>query len=1161
MSLLDTIHINSNYTRSINIERDAGAVSVIKNYIPTSRALQTLSRIEESFCTENILRSWALVGPYGSGKSAFAVFLSHLLGHKNNPTTQKALEILCDADAELSIKFYNEIKASKGFLNVLLTGTPESLSKRFIKILHEAAENYWQNKSGRTPAIVGKLHSASNKGKVSINEIMELLSELQRAVFKSKGKGILIVFDELGKFLEYEARHYGANDIYLLQALAEHAYSGRDANLYIVVLMHQGFEQYARGLGENLRNEWAKVQGRYENIPFLESSEQILRIVGKAIEHDFTDKQKNALKKKCLAMAKVLADQKALPHAMAEEEAADLFVNCYPLHPVAGLALPVLCQKVAQNERTLFSYLGSKEPHGFKDSIRALEIVGDFINPWEIYDYFIVNQPAVLHDPLTHRRWAEVVTAIERLGDAPPEEIQLLKTIGLLNIIGVQGGLKASKDIIKLCPPSAARTSKTADALTDKSILQYRKYSGEYRVWQGSDFDLEAAVQEELSQVGRFDLPSRLNERKPLPPVVARRHTIKKGSLRYFQPHFVDTLSFSKEQRSTKNLRFILCLAETEADIKLFKEHVVHRFDKLDVVALCQNGAQLREAVSEVLALKRVQRNRPELHSDPVALREFKDRLIVAEQIEDQLVSAFFEQPQEGFWYWQGSPLQVTNKRNLQQELSRILDDVYLAAPIFKNELINRDRPSSQAITARNKLVAALLNHADKEDLGIDKFPAEKGVYRALFKATGLHRVVDGSWQLAAPDPENDPYTLMPVWGVLYKFLEDTEKKPGSFVELDEALTSPPYGVKEGILPILYVTAYLCYQHELAFYENGEYTPYITEQHIERFLKRPDFFAVQRFRISGMRASLFEEYVKALYKDTNREQTLHSIARPLAKFVADLPEYTKNTKRISEPARQVIRAIDKAKSPAEMLFVKLPLACGYPEIDPKATDKKKLEGFSVRLIEILRELSLAYPDLLKEQQDQISQALLNKKGLETGELRNLLSRYQGLDKFTIDKDGLRAFIRYICNRSHDDETWLEALLMFLGRRPSKKWTDTNREGVDLRLTEYSRRLNDLRRLQFAYEDKLTKKIKDFDIILLRAMRHGKTENDEVVYIDSSHKKYIAETKEKMVGLLADLEGKEAKLALLAELVDDFLVEAKQDSKSTKKVSLKKIGNE
>jgi hypothetical protein len=438
MSLLDTIHINSNYTRSINIERDAGAVSVIKNYIPTSRALQTLSRIEESFCTENILRSWALVGPYGSGKSAFAVFLSHLLGHKNNPTTQKALEILCDADAELSIKFYNEIKASKGFLNVLLTGTPESLSKRFIKILHEAAENYWQNKSGRTPAIVGKLHSASNKGKVSINEIMELLSELQRAVFKSKGKGILIVFDELGKFLEYEARHYGANDIYLLQALAEHAYSGRDANLYIVVLMHQGFEQYARGLGENLRNEWAKVQGRYENIPFLESSEQILRIVGKAIEHDFTDKQKNALKKKCLAMAKVLADQKALPHAMAEEEAADLFVNCYPLHPVAGLALPVLCQKVAQNERTLFSYLGSKEPHGFKDSIRALEIVGDFINPWEIYDYFIVNQPAVLHDPLTHRRWAEVVTAIERLGDAPPEEIQLLKTIGLLNIIGVK---------------------------------------------------------------------------------------------------------------------------------------------------------------------------------------------------------------------------------------------------------------------------------------------------------------------------------------------------------------------------------------------------------------------------------------------------------------------------------------------------------------------------------------------------------------------------------------------------------------------------------------------------------------------------------------------------------------------------------------------------
>lgn len=1159
MSLHDLIKINTNYTRSINLERDADSTSIVRSYIPTSRALQTLSRISKSLNENDIPRAFAFIGPYGSGKSAFAVFLSHLMGNPAHEATKAALENLSKEGQDLAADFYTHNEESQGYLPVLLTGTPEPLAQRFVKTLYGAAERYWQNRPGRTPLIVDKLKRASQHPN-TIKEIMGLVKGVQGAV-SPNSKGLLVIFDELGKFLEYEARHYGANDIYLLQELAEHAYKGNKANLLVAVLMHQGFEQYTRGLGESLRNEWSKIQGRYESIPFLESNEQTLRVVSRAFQHNFNKGQKTTIAKKCAVIAKTLEKQKALPGVLEVPEATNLFQHCYPLHPVAALVLPILCQKLAQNERTLFSYLGSKEPHGFKDSIAGLGKIGDFVALWEIYEYFILNQPAALNDPATHRRWAEVVTALERLGDASEEEIQLIKSIGLLNIIGAHGGLKASQAIVELCMPDKKKTRKALDALLEKSVLQYRKYSGEFRVWQGSDFDLEKAVQEELSQVGRFDVPTSLNERKPLPPVVARRHTIKTGALRYFLPCFVDINTFSKEQRSTKNLRIILCLAESQAEIKYFKEHIVHHFGNLDVVTLCQNGSQLREAVAEVLALHMVQINRAELNSDPVALREFKDRLIVAEHIEDQLVSAFFEQPQEGFWYWQGSHLQVNNKRNLQQELSRILDDVYHAGPIFKNELINRDRPSSQAITARNKLVAALLNHADKEDLGIDKFPAEKGVYMALFKATGLHRLVDDNWQIDSPDPENDPYNLMPVWSVLYKFLEETEKKPKSFTELDEILTSPPYGVKEGVLPLLYVTAYLCYQHELAFYEDNVYTPYITEQHIERFLKRPDFFTVQRFQISGMRASLFKEYVKALYGNANKEQTLLSIARPLAKFVADLPEYTKNTKRVSEPAQQVIRAIDQAKSPAEMLFVKLPHACGYPEIDPKVTGKKKLEGFSARLMKILRELSRAYPDLLKEQQDQISLALLNKEGLETGELRNLLGRYQGLDKFTIDKDGLRAFIRYICNRSHDDETWLEALLMFLGRRPSKKWTDTNREGVDLRLTEYSRRLNDIRRLQFAYEGKRTKKIKDFDIILLRTMRHGKTENDEVVYIDSSHKKYIAETKEKMVRLLANLDGKEAKLALLAELVDDFLVEAKQDSKSTQKISLKKIGNE
>jgi len=1160
MSIKKLITIDTSYTRSINIERDSDSTALIQSYIPTSRSILALSRIASSLGSKDTPRSFALVGPYGSGKSAFAVFLSHLLGACDEKITKASWQALNKTAQDLSKKFSRHTDNTQGYLPVLITGTPEPLVHRFVVSLYKAAKKYWQNKRGPTPQIVKRLKQAINK-QISIKETMDLVCELQKTVSKN-GRGVLIVFDELGKFLEYEARHHGVNDIYLLQELAEYAYKGNKANLLVTVLMHQGFDQYARSLGDSLRNEWSKVQGRFESIPFLESTEQTLRVVSKAFQHDIKENQKKAIKEKCSLITSVLEKQNALPGVISGKDATDLFMQCYPLHPVVSLALPILCQKLAQNERTLFSYLGSKEPYGFRDSLARLESVGDYVNLWEIYEYFILNQSAVLNDPSTHRRWAEVVSALERLGDAPQEEIQLVKTIGLLNIIGAHGGFKASKPIVELCLLDKQEINEALEALIRKSIVQFRKYSDEYRVWQGSDFDLEAAVQDELNQIGRFSLPEALNDLKPLPPVVARRHTIKTGTLRYYSPHFVDTTSLTKEPSKTSVLRIIIYLAEGKEDVELFKEQAIHHFEELDIVTICHNGEQLREAIAEVLALQRVQKNRPELNSDPVSLREFKDRLIVAEHVEDQLVSSFFENPEKNYWYWNGKPIRVNSKRHLQKELSRILDEVYNSAPIIKNELINREKPSVQAIAARNKLIFALLNNVDEEDLGIEKFPPEKAIYRALFKATGLHKPVNGCWQLAAPDPENDTHKLIPVWQLLYKFLEETEEDPKSFVELDEKLISPPFGVKEGLLPILYVTAFLYYQHELAFYEDGSYTPYVTEQHIERFLKRPDFFSVQRFRISGMRASLFQEYVKVLYGDTSQKKSLISIARPLAEFMEGLPEYTKNTKELSSTAQKVIKTFDLSKSPEDLLFIKLPKACGYPVIDPKVTDAKSLEGFSASLTQNIRELRLCYPKLLKEQQNQISNALLGKEGYEIQELRNMLGRYQGLDQFTIDRNGLRAFIQHICNRTHDDETWLEAILMFLGQRPPKKWTDTNRDRVDLKLTEYSRRLNDLRRLQFAYEAKLNDKEKDFDVILLRTFRHGKSENDDVVYLDSAYKKMFSEIKEKILRILEDdLDGKDEKLALLADLVDELLLSKKKNKEDNQDATRMRIINE
>jgi len=592
----------------------------------------------------------------------------------------------------------------------------------------------------------------------------------------------------------------------MLQALAEHACKGSECNLFLFVLLHQSFEQYAKGLGESLKNEWSKVQGRFEDIPFLESAEQVLRVVSAAFDYELTQQETRRIRSATKEVEEILRENEALPGVMNKTSAVDLLSNCYPLHPISAILLPALCQKVAQNERTLFSYLGSHEEFGLQDMLERMESVEDWIYPHHVYDYFITNQPAALGDYRTHRRWAEVVTAVERLGDAPDDQLNLLKTIGLLNIIGIKGGFKASKALLETCGRNKSAISRSLKALSDKSIVTFRRFSGEYRVWQGSDFDLEEALEEELSNLGEFSLASELNGSDTVMPIVARRYTIKSGALRYFLPEFVDAQTYASSPAQINEPRIIFFLASAKDDEKIFHESVASHFSDVDIVALCLNGTQLREATAEVLALRQVQNTRQELNSDPVAKREFEDRMTAAEYSQNLLLQRLQEQPQECLWYNKGEPLAVSNKRNFQEELSRVLEGVFSKAPVLHNELINRDRPSAQANAARNKLLEAMMECPDKKDLGIEKFPPEKAIYRSIIRETGLHN--KDTLEFQEPSKRS---TLYHVWKEINTFLDSTEKEPKSFADLNATLMSPPYGVKVGVLPILYIAAYVIY--------------------------------------------------------------------------------------------------------------------------------------------------------------------------------------------------------------------------------------------------------------------------------------------------------------------------------------------------------------
>lgn len=1169
MSLIDKIGVNTHYTRSINLERDADSQAVVEAYIPTSRALRTLERVAEALKTDESPRAWSLVGPYGSGKSSFAVFLAHLLGPSSAVATQAARATLKQNDqADLRNKLTSLTKGNEGYCTILITGSPEPLGRRLVHSLADKSEEIWAGRRGRSHSIAAKLATlAEQKEQPATTDILICIKELQDALAGIGYSGLLIVIDELGKFLEYEARHYGANDIFLLQSLAEHALAPHEAKLAMVVMLHQAFEQYARGLGESLKNEWAKVQGRFENIPFLESSEQTLRVVAAAIEHDLSRVESSRIKKEAKQLAKSFSEAKALPSAMGVNVASELFEACYPLHPISALILPVLCQKVAQNERTLFSYLGSKEAHGFQDALSRCGKVGDWIYPWEIYEYFILNQPAALSDHFTHRRWAEVVTAIERLGDATEDEINILKTIGLLNIIGTQGNFKASNELIALSLSADRPIEKAIKGLTQKSVIQYRKFSSEYRVWQGSDFDLEGHVREEASKLGAFNLAEQLNSRHSLLPIVARRYTIDSGTLRYFVPVFTDASSYEKLEAKSCDARIIIYLAESRDDEVLFADKVVNLFSALDIVVLCRNGDQLREILAESLALEEIQRSAQALHTDPVAQREFGDRYVAATAREEEQISYLIEEPKVGQWFYRAKRLEITNKRALQEELSSVLKKVYRLSPKIFNELINRDKPSSQANAAKNKLVMAMLNNEAEEDLGFDKFPPEKAIYRAMLRKANLHvKGEDGKWAIKGPGQSrgDDLCNFRGVWTRIDNFLDTTEKSPKSLIELNRELLAPPYGIKEGVLPILYVAVIVANQHELAIYEHRIFKPRFTPEMVEHFMKRPDEFTFQRFRIAGLNSSIFKEYSKALFKN-GKTQDLLSVARPIAKFMSDLPEYTQKTARgISKQSQAVRDAFKLSKSPVTLLVEEVPKALGF-EFKGKDQDATAVAGLSQALTETIRELKYCFSELKDEMCQLCAQALHFDKEISLKELRELAyGRYAGFEEYTIDRDGLRAFILRLIEKDKSDEVWFDGLLTFLGRKSIDKWGDTERDAAEYRLTEFSRKLNDLDRLRVHYQEVGSRVESNFDVYLLRSVKKGAPDHDAVVVVDSKRHKAIEEAKQEITDRLEKLGEKELGLAALAEVVDEFLANYSESSKqqpTTTKLSLKRTAKE
>ena len=137
----------------------------------------------------------------------------------------------------------------------------------------------------------------------------------------------------------------------------------------IVGILHQAFEAYASRLGRQSRDEWAKVQGRFVDIPLVAAADEVIELVGKAI-----NVENSTLPAEASHLAEKIAVAIRTRRPGTPATLADSLRACWPLHPVtAALLGPISRRRFGQNERSTFGFLASREPLGFVEFLNGYE--------------------------------------------------------------------------------------------------------------------------------------------------------------------------------------------------------------------------------------------------------------------------------------------------------------------------------------------------------------------------------------------------------------------------------------------------------------------------------------------------------------------------------------------------------------------------------------------------------------------------------------------------------------------------------------------------------------------------------------------------------------------------------------------------------------------
>jgi hypothetical protein len=958
------------------------------HYIVTPNARRVLGTMLADYYTG--IHCFTLVGTYGTGKSSFLA----------------ALERDVLQDTKVLFENKGQFNNYKKFKCINIVSDYDSLSN----LLSE------------------KLESDKTNSK-------ELFTQLEHVLIdhKRKGEFVLLVIDEFGKVLEHAANHNPEKELYFLQQLAEFANYPKHDNFLLITTLHQNFGAYSKKLNEQQRNEWEKVKGRLKEIVFSEPVEQLLHLAAAQIE---TSHKSIVSRENFDTLFHLAKNTKFINSDLTINVAEKL----YPLDIFSAVVLTYSIQRYGQNERSLFSFLNSRDNNSLSRFEPEPNLTYNLAN---VYDYITYNFYSYLSEVNSDSaNWRAIRVALERIeGIFDLDKIEtassIVKTIGLCNLFGnsVTFDEKALSQYLQLAL-NIKQPEKLIRELVARKIIRFAKYKSQYIIFEGTDVNIEDELYKAAGIVPRpNDFIDDLNEFFEFKVVQANGSFYKTGTPRFFE------YSLSNQAQILNPINDIdgyinLVFPNNEEE----KVHLIETSKNCNNAIIYVYFNNVTQIVNHLYEIKKLEYIRKQiLIEDKIADREIKNLIgyekdLLNKAINHSLIS--FSTNVE--WYYKGEKRQISSQSDFNKLLSAVCDDVYYSTPIIQNELFNKQKVNSAISLARVTLLNMLINDSCvmQDELGFehDKFPPEKTIYYTLLKNTGIHCQKNGIYTLGEPQTDS----MKNLWNKCEAFLNSSIEKQRKLGDLIKDLRSAPFKLKQGFLDFWIPIYLIIKKQDYSLYDSEDrYIPYLNREVLDLLQKSPNEFKIKAFAIDGVKIEFFNQYrnfINLNDKELITQDSFLETIKPFLVFYHNLNDFAKNTQNFDNPYTVKFRdVLAKAKDPEKTFFEDLPAAFGFKN-DSLVKNEEFLTQYQDLIKEAIRELRSCYSNLIKQIEDNLIEVLGLKSNIFNEYKTEINNRFKGV-KTNLLSSKQKSFLNRLLMEQSDKTLWYESICYIVIEKP------------------------------------------------------------------------------------------------------------------------------